>query len=146
MPTDTATRTVTIEAPVDEVLGTIRAVETQPMWVKEILEVEVLEEYVDGTPATARVSASSPVGTDRYTLEYAHGEDSMDWHLVQGRLQTGQDGHYGLRPTAGGATEVTFTLTISHNLPLPGFIRRRVIDGLVSSTVEGLRTYLENGS
>ena len=40
MPTDTATRTVTIGTPVDQVLGTIRAVETQPEWIKEILEVE----------------------------------------------------------------------------------------------------------
>jgi len=92
MPTDTANQTLTIDATLDEVLATIRAVETQPKWVKEILEAEVLEEYEDGTPATARFRASSPVGTDRYTLEYEHDDSGMRWHLVEGRLQTGQDG------------------------------------------------------
>lgn len=145
MPTDTASTTVTVHAPLDRVLSTIRAVDTQPQWVKEILEAEVLEEYEDGTPATARFKASSPVGSDHYTLGYEHGERSMDWHLVEGRLQTGQDGHYEVRRSKGSTadTDVTFSLTISHNLPLPGFIRRRVINGLVDSTVEGLRTYVE---
>jgi len=143
MPTDTANQTLTIDATLDEVLATIRAVETQPKWVKEILEAEVLEEYEDGTPATARFRASSPVGTDRYTLEYEHDDSGMRWHLVEGRLQTGQDGTYTLRRHGKGRTDVTFALTIRHNLPLPGFIRNRVIKGLVSSTVTGLKGYLE---
>jgi len=145
MPTDTATKSVTIEAPLDEVLDTIRAVETQPRWVKEILEAQLLEEYDDGTPATARFKASTPVGSDRYTLEYEHSDDGMTWHLVEGRLQTGQDARYTLRRAGPGRTEVTFELTVRHNLPLPGFIRGRVINGLATSTVTGLKEYLEKG-
>ena len=145
MPTDTATKSVTIEAPLDEVLDAIRAVETQPRWVKEILEAQLLEEYDDGTPATARFKASTPVGSDRYTLEYEHSDDGMTWHLVEGRLQTGQDARYTLRRAGPGRTEVTFELTVRHNLPLPGFIRGRVINGLATSTVTGLKEYLEKG-
>ena len=145
MPTDTATKSVTIEAPLDEVLDTIRAVETQPRWVKEILEAQLLEEYDDGTPASARFKASTPVGSDRYTLEYEHSDDGMTWHLVEGRLQTGQDARYTLRRAGPGRTEVTFELTVRHNLPLPGFIRGRVINGLATSTVTGLKEYLEKG-
>ncbi len=145
MPTDTATKSITIDVPLDEVLHTIRAVETQPDWVKEILEAEVLEEYADGTPATARFKASTPVGSDRYTLEYQHSDDGMTWHLLEGRLQTAQDASYELRRLGPKRTDVTFRLTVSHNLPLPGFIRGRVINGLASSTVCGLKDYLENG-
>jgi uncharacterized membrane protein len=143
MPTDKASQTITVEAPFDRVLATIRAVETQPEWIKEILAVDLLEEYEDGSPATASFSASSPVGTDRYTLAYEHADDGMSWHLVKGRLQTGQDGQYTLRRKGAHRTEVTFELQISHNLPLPRFIRSRVIEGLVSSTVTGLKAYVE---
>jgi uncharacterized membrane protein len=146
MPTDTASKSITIEASLDEVLNTIRAVETQPDWVKEILEAEVLEEYEDGTPATARFKASTPVGSDRYTLEYAHSDDGMTWHLLEGRLQTGQEASYELRSLGPARTEVTFRLTVSHNLPLPGFIRGRVVNGLASSTVCGLKAYLEKNT
>jgi len=67
----------------------------------------------------------------------------MSWSLVKGRLQTGQDARYTLRKLGQGRTEVTFDLTIHHNLPLPGFLRGRVIKGLVHSTVVGLKGYVE---
>jgi hypothetical protein len=125
------------------VLDTIRDVGSQPKWVKEILEAEVLEANEDGTPATAHFSATSPIGTDTYTLAYQHAADGMTWSLVKGRLQTGQDAIYTLRSLGRGKTEVTFDLTIHHNLPLPGFLRGRVIRGLVHSTVDGLKGYVE---
>ena len=144
MPTDVASQTVVVDAPLDRVLATIRAVETQPEWVKEILEAQLIEEFEDGTPASASFRASSPVGTDRYTLEYEHAADGMRWHLVKGRLQTGQDGHYTLRRKGAGRTEVTFELRISHNLPLPGFLRRKVIGDLASNRVKGLTKRVES--
>ena len=144
MPTDHAAETVVVEAPIKQVLATIRDVESQPKWVKDILEAEVLEKYPDGTPATAHISASAPVGKDSYTLAYQHADDGMSWSLVEGRLQTGQDATYTLRSLGGAETEVTFDLTIHHNLPLPGFLRGRVIRDLVHNNVAGLKEYLES--
>ena len=143
MPTDHAAETVVIAASMKRVLATIRDVESQPEWVKEILEAEVLEKYDDGTPAMAHFSATSPVGKDSYTLTYRHAADGMSWSLVKGRLQTGQDATYTLRSVGRGKTEVTFDLTIHHNLPLPGFLRGRVIRGLVHNNVDGLKGYVE---
>jgi hypothetical protein len=135
MPTDHASETVVVAAPKKRVLATIRDVGNQPKWV--------LEEYEDGTPATAHFKATSPVGNDAYTLSYEHPADGMTWSMVKGRLQTGQEAIYTLRSIGPGKTEVTFDLTIHHNLPLPGFLRGRVIRGLVHSTVSGLQEYVE---
>jgi hypothetical protein len=143
MPTDHATETLVVAAPMSRVLAVIRDVESQASWVKEVLEAEVLEKYDDGTPARAHFTSTSPVGNDTYTLTYEHAPDAMTWSLVKGRLQTGQDGAYTLRDLGHGKTEVTFDLTIRHNLPLPGFLRGRVIKGLVHSTVSGLKGYVE---
>lgn len=143
MPTDTASQTIEIEAPYDRVLATVRDVQTQPEWVPEVLEVEVLEKNEDGTPASARFRASSPVGKDAYTLAFQHRPDGMSWSLVEGRLQSGQDARYDLRRLGKSRTAVTFELRISHGLPLPGFIRRRVIAGLVNNNLTGLKGYLE---
>ncbi len=143
MPTDHATETVIVAAPIKRVLATVRDVGSQPKWVKEVLEAEVLEKYDDGTPAMAHFTATSPVGKDTYTLAYEHTVDAMSWRLVKGRLQTGQDATYTLRNLGKGTTEVTFDLTIQHNLPLPGFLRARVIRDLVRSTVSGLKHYVE---
>jgi uncharacterized membrane protein len=142
MPTDTASSTVVVDAPLERVLETLRAVEGTPQWVSDIKETEVLTRNADGTPLTARVAASTAVGTDRYTLGYEHSDAGMSWHLIEGRLQTGQDAEYVLRPLDSDRTEVTFTLTISHNLPLPGFIRSRTIKGLVANNTGGLVKHL----
>lgn len=138
MHTDTATSTVVVNALPASVLETLRDVETQSEWVPEIREVEILSRNDDGTPLTARVAASSPLGTDHYTLAYEHTAEGMTWHLVEGRLQTGQDATYLLNPLDDGRTEVTLTLTISHNLPLPGFLRSRNIKALAANNTGGL--------
>ena len=138
MPTDTASATVVVAAPLDMVLEHLRDVEDTPTWVSDIKEVEVLSRNVDGTPLTAVVAASTAVGTDRYTIGYEHSPSGMSWHLIEGRMQTGQDAEYVLRALDATRTEVAFSLTISHNLPLPGFIRSRTIKGLVANNTGGL--------
>lgn len=145
MPTDSAEQTVEVQAPLKDVLATIRDVESQVEWIPEILEAELLEVYDDGLPATARFKASATVGTDEYTLSYEHSDDGMSWTMVKGRLQTGQEGRYTLSSAGRGRTSVTYELTIHHNLPLPGFIRGRVIRGLVDNTLTGLKVRLEGG-
>lgn len=146
MPTDTATKTIEVKASLDDVLTTIRDVEGQVSWIPEILEAELLEVYDDGLPATARFKASATVGTDEYTLSYEHADDGMSWTMLKGRLQTGQEGRYTLVAKGKHATTVTYELTIHHNMPLPGFIRNRVIKGLVDSTLTGLKQHLEGQS
>ena len=144
MPTDEASRTVTVTARIDAVLATIRAVDHEPDWVEEIRSVEVLSSDDDGLPLQAHLTAAAPVGTDEYTLAYTHRADGMDWSMVKGKLQTGQDASYTLRAVDDARTEVTFDLRISHNLPLPGFLRRKVIGDLASSRVKGLTKHVES--
>ncbi|QNN53297.1 SRPBCC family protein [Nocardioides mesophilus] len=144
MPTDHATDAIEVKASFADVLATLRDVESQPEWIPEILEAELLEVDADGLAVTARFRASATVGTDEYTLSYAHHEDGLSWTMVKGRLQTGQEGRYVIREVAPDRTSVTYDLTIHHNLPLPGFLRNRVIKGLVESTLTGLRKHLED--
>jgi hypothetical protein len=141
--TDNATKTMRIEAPAATALETIRAVEGQTEWVHEIKLAQVLTRDDDGLVLTAVFAAATPVGTDEYTLAYTHRPDGMDWTLVQGKLQTGQVAHYTVAAAGDDACDVTFELTVSHNLPIPGFLRRKVIGDLVTSTLSGLRKHLE---
>jgi hypothetical protein len=143
MPTDTAHRTIEVHATPAEVMRTLRDVESQPTWIPAILEAEVLEVGEDGLPATARFKASATVGTDEYVLAYEHEAHRMQWTMLEGRLQTGQEGAYTVTRAGHGASSVTYDLTIHHNLPLPGFVRRRVIQGLVDDTLDGLKQHLE---
>jgi uncharacterized membrane protein len=144
VPTDEASRTVTVAAPIDTVLATVRDIASEPEWVAEIRTVDILESDADGRPLQAHLTASAPVGTDEYTLAYTHRDDGLSWSLVSGKLQTGQDASYTLRAVDDAHTEVTFDLKISHNLPLPGFLRRKVIGDLASNRVKGLTKRVES--
>jgi hypothetical protein len=143
MPTDNARQDIEVAADLDTVLATIRDVGSQPEWIPTIKEAVVGEADSAGLPRTARFAASTAVGIDRYTLAYQHSPEGMSWSMVEGRLQTGQEGRYTLERLGAGRTRVTYDLTIHHNLPLPGFLRSRVIKGLVDETLQGLRSRLE---
>ena len=143
MPTDNARQHIDVAADLDTVLAAIRDVGSQPEWIPTIKEAEVDAADSSDLPTRARFAASTAVGTDRYTLAYEHSPEGMSWSMVEGRLQTGQEGRYTLERLDAGRTRVTYDLTIHHNLPLPGFLRSRVIKGLVDETLKGLRSRLE---
>lgn len=145
MPTDSARRDIELAAGLKTVLATLRDVRSQPEWVPAIKEADVLEVDDRGLPRRARFAASTAVGTDRYTLAYEHSGHGVAWTMLEGRLQTGQEGRYTLEAAGRDRTRVTYELTIhhNHNLPLPGFIRSRVIAGLVEDTLAGLRKRME---
>ena len=143
MPTDHAHAAVVVAAPADDVLAVLRDVGSQPDWVPEVTSVEVLEEYEDGTVATAAFELVTKIGSDSYTLEFDHEDDGMTWRLLQGRMQHGQDGAYRLTDLGDGGTQVDLHLTVEHSLHAPGFIRRRVFDRFVRGSLEGLKAYVE---
>ena len=145
MPTDTSTQSIEVPVGLRRVLTTLRDVGSQAEWIPEIRRAEVLER-ADGLPLTAHFTAATPVGSDEYVLRYEHSDDGLSWTMVSGRLQSGQEGRYTLEPLSRTKTKVTYQLTIHHHLPLPGFVRGRVIRGLVASTLNGLSSRLSERS
>lgn len=143
MPTDQASGTVVVAAPFDQVLAALRDVASQVEWVKEITSAELLEEYEDGTPATARFEMTTGLGADHYTLEYEHSDDAMSWTLLEGGMQKAQDGSYALKDLGAAGTELTLTLLIEHSIPAPGFLRKKIFKGVVEGNLAGLKRYVE---
>jgi hypothetical protein len=143
MPVDRASASVVLQAPLAAVLEAVRDVTAQVNWVREITHAELLEEYEDGTPASARFEMTTRLGVDRYTLEYEHQEDSMSWVMAQGGMQTAQTGAYRLRDLGGGRTEVTLSLEIEHSIAAPGFLRRKIFQGVVDGNLASLGAYVE---
>ena len=143
MPVDRATATVVIDAPVELVREAVRDVTSQVDWVGEITGAELLEEYEDGTAATARFEMTTRLGVDRYTLEYEHADDAMSWVMGVGGMQKAQTGAYRLRDLGDGRTQVTLDLEVEHSIAAPGFLRRKILQGVVEGNLASLRTYLE---
>ncbi len=135
---------VTIAAPRSRVMEVIADIAAYPEWNPEVRSVEVLSTAPQGRPERVRyVVDASPI-KDIYVLEYDwRGDESVHWHLVEGKLLTSMEGSYSLAESAEG-TEVRYALTVELNLPVLGLLRRKGERMIVERALNGLRTRVES--
>jgi ribosome-associated toxin RatA of RatAB toxin-antitoxin module len=143
VPVDVSSATVTVNAPLADVLAVVRDIESYPEWLPGFRVAEVLEENPDGTPATARFTVEFAIGKDTYDVAYEHHATDATWTLVRPTsLQKAQRGVQRLE-AQDGSTVVTMELEIDHNVPAPGFMRRRIFASFVDNATKGLKSYVE---
>ena len=130
--------TVTVNAPLDEVLAFLRDIDNQKNWFPGNLASEVLERDEQGRPTRARLVNDVKVAKDEFTLDYAHTDDGFSWHLpAPTSVQKHQEGSWAL-VDRGGSTEATMSLTIDTALPLPGFVQRKTLKDTLKGATSAL--------
>jgi hypothetical protein len=136
--------TVTINAPLDQVLAVIRNIPGQVDWFPGCVSAEVLSTDADGRPARARQVNDVKVAKDEFEVDYAHTDSGMSWKLVApSKAQKDASGSWSL--TAKGAgTEATLTLSIDPSLPLPGFIMKKALGDTLKGATKGLKKHCEH--
>ena len=81
---------------------------------------------------------------DSYTLAYDwHGDESVSWHLVQGRMLKAMEGSYTLVPRGGG-TEVTYRLAVDVSIPMIGMLKRKAEKVIIDTALKGLKKRVES--
>jgi ribosome-associated toxin RatA of RatAB toxin-antitoxin module len=70
------------------------------------------------------------------------GPLAVDWKYVEGEVVTGSTGAWRFIPEGDGTT-VEYTASIDVRAPLPGFVLRRVTDGLVSASLPNMFASIE---
>ncbi|MFM2437728.1 MAG: hypothetical protein RLZ55_539, partial [Actinomycetota bacterium] len=96
---------VTINAPLADVLAVIRDVDGQPSWFPGTISAEVLETDAEGLPAKSRLVNDMKVAKDEFELVYTQGETSVSWQLAApSKGQKSQTGSWTL-VDKGGKTE-----------------------------------------
>jgi ribosome-associated toxin RatA of RatAB toxin-antitoxin module len=136
--------TITINAPVADVLAIIRDVDNQSTWFPGNLESEVLETDDAGLPTKARMVNDVKVAKDEFELSYTHTDTGMSWSLVApSKAQKGQEGSWSLADK-GGQTEATMTLTVDSTLPLPGFMQKKIVKDTLNNATKALKKRAES--
>jgi hypothetical protein len=135
-------RTVTINAPLDDVLATVRDVAGQVDWWPGTISAEVTETDDEGRVTKAALVNDVKVAKDSFDIDYAHTEDGMTWSLAApSKAQKSQSGSWELADE-GGSTKATLNLTIDSALPLPGFVQKKVLNDTLKGATEGLKKHL----
>ena len=139
----TASRSVTIAAPFDEVLAVVRDVGGQQDWWPGMLASEVLETDDEGRATRARIVNDVKVVKDEFETVYEHPNDGLTWQLAGSSMaQRSQVGSL-LLEADGDATTATLSLAVATTLPLPKLVQRKVVSYSVSGALEGLKRHCE---
>ncbi|HET6280356.1 MAG TPA: SRPBCC family protein [Polyangia bacterium] len=67
---------------------------------------------------------------------------SVDWRFVEGEIVTDSTGSWRFSPEGGG-TAVVYQVALDIRAPLPGFVLRKVTDGLVAASIPNMFTSIE---
>jgi hypothetical protein len=143
---DQTESSITIAAPVADVMSVIADFEAYPDWNDEVKLVEVLTVYEDTEqPAEVRFLLDAGAIKDDYVLEYEWVSDvELRWHLVKGDMLKAMDGVYRLAPAAGGTeTEVSYRLAVDVKIPMIGMIKRKAEKVIIDRALKGLKVRVE---
>jgi hypothetical protein len=140
----TGSETVTINAPLDDVLAVIRNIPGQVDWFPGCVSAQVLATDAVGLPSRARQVNDVKVAKDEFDVDYAHTDSGMSWTLVApSKAQKDASGSWSLA-SKGAGTEATLTLSIDPSLPLPGFLMKKALGDTLKGATKGLKKHCEH--
>ncbi|MHB9862427.1 SRPBCC family protein [Streptomyces sp. YIM S03343] len=136
---------ITIDAAPADVMGVIADFARYPDWTGEVKVAEVLKTDDQGRAAHVRLVMDAGAIKDDQVLEYTWtGADTVSWTLVKSQMLRSLDGSYHLKPTAEGATEVTYQLTVDVKIPMLGMIKRKAEKVITDRALAGLKKRVES--
>ena len=138
------TSSIIIDADPVQVMAVIADFPAYPQWAQGMKEVEVVEEGTAGRADKVHFELEAAPIKDSYTLAYDwHGDQSVSWHLVQGKMLKAMEGSYTLAPQVGG-TEVTYRLAVDVSIPMIGMLKRKAEKVIIDTALKGLKKRVES--
>jgi ribosome-associated toxin RatA of RatAB toxin-antitoxin module len=141
---DQTSSTIVIDAPPSQVMETIADFTAYPEWAQGVHTAEVRETLPDGRAKEVYFEIEASPIKDSYTLGYDwHGDESVTWSLVSGKMMKKLDGAYVLRPQGSG-TEVTYRLAVELGIPMIGMLKRKAEKVIIDTALKGLKKRVES--
>jgi ribosome-associated toxin RatA of RatAB toxin-antitoxin module len=138
------TSSILIEADQAQVMAVIADFPAYPEWAQGMKKAEVVEQGSGERADKVHFELEAAPIKDSYTLEYDwHGDSSVRWHLVEGRMLKAMEGAYELRPSGSG-TEVTYRLAVDLSIPMIGMLRRKAEKVIIDTALKGLKKRVES--
>jgi hypothetical protein len=146
MPASTRS-SITIGAARHDVMAVIADFAAYPAWASGVKQAEVVDDSDGDRARRVRFTLDAGVVKDSYVLGYDwDGDDAVRWQLAEpGAVVSGMSGGY-LLADRGGATEVTYELTVDVRIPMPGMLKRRAEKTIVDAALKGLKKRAESAA
>ncbi|MDA8381071.1 MAG: SRPBCC family protein [Actinomycetota bacterium] len=140
------TEQMVVAAPPERCYDVVADFPAYPSWASDIKEVTVEERDDEGRPTEVTFRAAAFGRSTSYTLayDYSNAPTELAWVLTRGDLTTHLDGSYRFAPTGGG-TMVTYRLVVELKVPIPGFVKRRAQNRIMTTALRNLQARVESG-
>ena len=139
------TSSIVISADPASIMGVIADFEAYPVWAQGVKTAEPVKEGAGGTPEQVYFELDASPIKDAYTLAYDwHGDESVTWTLVQGKMLKAMDGAYVLDDRGDGSTEVTYRLAVDISIPMIGMLKRKAEKVIIDTALKGLKKRVES--
>jgi len=126
-----------------EVFDVIVDYPAYPRLFPELKEARVLTRTGNVARVEFRAHMVMPI---RYVLDLTSASAAspltVDWKFVEGEIVTNNVGGWRFSPEGDG-TAVDYEVTLDVKAPVPGFVLRKIIDGLVSASLPNMFVSLE---
>lgn len=141
---ETATESITIDAPPARVWEIAVDLPRYPEWARDIKAVTIHSSDAEGRPTEVEFRASALGRSTHYTLAYDYTEAPrvLGWKMIKGDIQRSIDGAFVFDSNGHGGTDVRYDLAIDLVVPLPGFVKRRA-EVRILNTVRELKVRAE---
>jgi ribosome-associated toxin RatA of RatAB toxin-antitoxin module len=121
-----------------------------PRLFPELKEVRVLSKTATPTGVVARVEFRAHLVLPiRYVLDLACVAEApdgaaprVDWKYVEGEIVTANQGSWRFQPEGDG-TGIDYEVSLDVKAPVPSFLLRKIIDGLVTASLPNMFVSLE---
>jgi uncharacterized membrane protein len=141
---DISENSITIEAPIGEVVAVLTDLATYPSWSTAIKSVEVLDKDSSGRTTKAKMSIDAGVMKDRVVLDYdwSKSPTEITFELDDADLLTQMSGAYKLSDD-GDETTVVYQLTVALSMPVPAMMRQKAERATIDLALSQLKAKLE---
>ena len=138
------TSSIVMPAEPAQVMAVIADFDAYPQWAQGVKLAEVVEGPKDRPRQVHFELDASPI-KDSYTLAYDwHGDQSVTWTLVEGKMLKAMDGAYELLDRGDGSTEVTYRLAVDIAIPMIGMLKRKAEKVIIDTALKGLKKRVES--
>lgn len=142
---DISENSITIEAPIGEVVAVLTDLATYPTWSTAIKSVEVQDKDATGRASKAKMSIDAGVMKDRVILDYDWSKSpaEISFSLDEADLLTEMSGAYEITDNGDDTTTVKYQLTVALSMPVPAMMRQKAERATIDLALSQLKTKLE---
>lgn len=141
---DESTQSITIDADPSQIMAVIADFPNYPVWAGSVKSAQVRETGADGRPRQVAFVLDAGIVRDQYVLDYVwHGDEQVEWTLVEGQMMRAQNGRYVLARQDRGRTHVTYTLSVDLSIPMLGLLKRKAERVVMDTALKELKKRVE---